>query len=146
VVVLTCLNAFAMPILRYRLGDICTLLEKTCTCGSVFPLISAPQGRDRDMLRLPSGKLLSPMGLHLILEGFPGIDQFRFIQESPGHIVLQLVMQQDLPLYARSQVSTRLLEYLQEPVQVDVQGVDFIREDARKFNTFISKLPPAKLW
>lgn len=146
VVVLTCLDSFAMPFIRYRLGDICARLDKLCSCGSSFPLISPPQGRERDMLRLPSGKLLSPMGLHLVLEGLPKIEQFRFIQESVNHLVLQLVMQQHLPPHTRSQLQARLLAHLQEPVQVDIHLVDSIRDDARKFNTFISKLPPADLW
>jgi phenylacetate-CoA ligase len=146
VVTLTCLDSSALPFIRYRLGDICTRLEKSCSCGSFFPLISPPQGRDRDMLRLPSGRLLSPMGLHSIVEHLPGIEQFRFIQESTSYIVLQLVMQQALPLQVRSQLQTRLLAHLQDPVQVDIQLVDSIRDNARKFNTFISKLPPADLW
>ncbi len=145
VVVLTCLEAFATPFIRYRLGDICTLIKKNCSCGSSFPLISAPQGRDRDMLRLPSGQLLSPMGLHLILESFTGVDQFRFIQESAGHVVLQLVTQKNFPSQILRQLQSRLIEYLPEPIRVDIQLVDFMREDTPKFKTFVSKLTPTAL-
>jgi phenylacetate-CoA ligase len=145
VVVVTCLDAFAMPFIRYRLGDICSLIQKNCSCGSSFPLISSPQGRDRDMLRLPSGQLLSPMGLHSILESFTGIDQFRLIQESADHVVLQLVMQKNVPSQPLRQLQSRLIEHLPEPVRVDIQLVDFIREDTPKFKTFVSKLPPTAL-
>jgi phenylacetate-CoA ligase len=145
-VVLTCLDSFAMPFIRYRIGDICTRLEKPCSCGSSFPLIGSPQGRDRDMLRLPSGKLLSPMGLHLVLESLPRIEQFRFIQENVDHLVLQLVMRQGLSSEAGAQLQAGLRAHLREPMQVDIQLVDAIRDDARKFNTFVSKLPPADLW
>ena len=61
-VVLTSLNAFAMPFIRYRLEDIGMLLKENCSCGSSFPLIAPPLGRDWDMIRLPSGKLLSAHG------------------------------------------------------------------------------------
>src|SRR5262249_55041996 len=122
-VTLTCLDSFALPFIRYRLGDICTPLKNPCSCGSSFPLISPPQGRNRDMLRLPSGQLLSPMGLHCILEGLPGLEQFRFIQESTSSIVLQLVMRHALPLHVLSQLRARLLTHLQEPVQIDIRLV-----------------------
>jgi len=146
VVVLTNLDAFAMPFIRYRLGDLCTLLTERCPCDSPFPLITSPEGRDRDMLRLPSGKLLSPIGFHFILRTFSGIAQFRLIQESLNLIVLQLVTRQPLPPPVLSRLRSQFLRYLQEPIQIDIQQVDFLREDMPKFKTFISELPAAELW
>ena len=61
VVVVTSLYGFVMPFIRFRLGDICTPIEQRCSCGSSFPLVSAPLGRQDDVLRLPSGKLLAPV-------------------------------------------------------------------------------------
>lgn len=141
VVVLTALNALAMPFIRYQLGDICMLLKNGCSCGSSYPLISPPRGREDDMIQLPSGKLLSPRGLQFILKSFKGIDQFRLIQESPEHLVLQLVSPKGFTAASLAQLRARLLEQLLEPVKLDVQLVDFIRDDAPKFKVFVSKLP-----
>ena len=141
VVVLTTLNAFAMPFIRYRLGDTCMLLNNSCSCGTTFPLIGPPTGREDDMIQLPSGKLLSPWGCHFILRSFEVVDQFRLIQESPDHLVLQLVSQKGFTAASLAQLRARLLEQLLEPVKLDVQLVDFIRDDAPKFKVFVSKLP-----
>jgi phenylacetate-CoA ligase len=139
VVVLTSLNALVMPFIRYRLGDICMLIKDHCSCGSPFPLIGPPRGRDWDMIRLPSGRLLSPLGFHFILRRCPGIDQFRFIQESSEHFVLQLSSRKGFAPESLLQLRSRLMEHLSEPVRLDIQLVDFIWEGAAKFKAFISK-------
>ena len=140
VVVLTSLTAFAMPFIRYCLGDICMLIEKKCSCGSSFPLISPPCGREDDIIHLPSGKVLSSLGLQYILRSLDEIEQFRLIQESSKDLVLQLVLRRnprtELPLYLQS----RFAAYLCEPVKVDIQIIDRIREDGLKYRAFVSKL------
>ena len=136
-VLVTTLNARAMPFIRYRLGDISTPIAKKCTCGSSFPLIGPVQGREEDMIQLPSGKLLSSFGLQFILRPFNRIDQFRFIQKSPEHLLLQLAIQGSLHENFLSKIKAGFLEYLGEPMQVEIQIVNFAQED-RKFNTFIN--------
>jgi len=136
-VLVTALNALAMPFIRYRLGDISTPIEKECSCGSSFPLIGPVQGREGEMIQLPSGKLLSSFGLQFILRPFDRIDQFRFIQKSREHLVLQLSVQGSPQEHFISKIRADFLEYLKEPMQVEIQIINFIQED-RKFNTFIN--------
>jgi hypothetical protein len=89
------------------------------------------------MIQLPSGKLLSSFGLQFILRPFNRIDQFRFIQKSREHLVLQLAIQGSFNEDFFAKIRADFLEYLREPMQVDIQIVNFIQED-RKFNTFIN--------
>lgn len=138
--VLTNLSVFTMPFIRYRLGDICALVEKACTCGSSFPLISAPQGREADLIILPSGRVLSPLPFQSILEKISNIDQFRIIQEDYGHLVLQLVFKEIPKPELLQNIRSRCVKFLDEPVKFDVQIVDFIQVEKLKFNTFFSKL------
>jgi len=140
-VVATTLNALAMPFIRYRLGDISTPIAKKCSCGSPLPLIGPVQGREDDMIHLPSGKLLSSFGLQFILRPFNWIDQFRFIQKGPDHLLLQLATQGGLHEDLLSKIKAGFLEYLKEPMQVEIQIVNFIRED-RKFSTFVNLSEP----
>ena len=137
VVVITTLNAFVMPFIRYRLGDICSLIDKRCSCGASFPLIGPIQGRENDMVQLPSGKILSPHGLNNILMGINEINQFRFIQKSPGHLVLQLALCGNLSEEKLLDIRTQCMEYLCEPIHLDIQTVDFIQDGMFKFKTFI---------
>ena len=142
VVVVTSLYGFVMPFIRFRLGDICTPIEGQCSCGSSFPLISAPLGRQDDVLRLPSGKILSTMGLAVIMKAVDGVNQFRYTQESLDHLVLQLALWKQPGEDRLGQVRRQILDYLGEPVSLDVEIVDRLPEDKGKFRRFISKVPP----
>jgi len=140
-VVVTSLSSLTMPFIRYHLEDICTPMERSCSCGSSFPLISPPLGRQEDVLRLPSGKILSPLGLGGDLWAVDGLDQFRFIQESLDHFVLQLAVWKDPGQEVLSKVRGQVLEYLGEPVRFDVEILGQLPEDKGKFRRFISKVP-----
>ena len=59
-VVGTALHSFAMPFVRYRLGDVVTQSSGTCACGQPFSTIRTIQGRMIDYFPLPSGRLMHP--------------------------------------------------------------------------------------
>jgi phenylacetate-CoA ligase len=145
IAVLTTLNTFVIPFIRYRLGDICTFIEKKCSCGLSFPLIGPPSGREDDIVKLPSGKIISPLPFIPILWNISGIEQFRIIQHSLDHFVLQLARRENLQDGILSKVRSAILNYLGEPVRLDIQIVDFIQEEKLKLRAFISKLPKSDL-
>src|SRR3990170_8050993 len=138
--ILTTLNVFTMPFIRYRPGDICTFINNKCSCGSSFPLISTPQGREEDLVRLPSGRVLSPLPFQSILQKIPNIDQFRIIQKSYDQFLLQLVLNEVPKQELFQKIRSQCLRYLDEPVSFDIQIVNFIDEEKLKFKTFILNL------
>lgn len=138
--VMTALNTFAIPLIRYRVGNICTFLEKKCLCGSSFPLIGPPRGREEDAVRLPSGKFLSSLPFIPILWNISKLVHFRIFQESIDCLVLQIVYRENPQDDMLQKIRSCILEYLRNPVRLDVQIVDFIQEDALKFRTFVSIL------
>jgi phenylacetate-CoA ligase len=91
-VVATNLHAFAMPLIRYRIGDVVTQGRACCPCGRPFSTIRAVQGRVVDYFRLPDGRLLHPYGVFRPqCEATPWIRQYRVTQEGANRIVLQIV-------------------------------------------------------
>ena len=48
--VFTCITKEAMPLIRYRTRDLCTLTKEKCGCGRTFVRMSKPIGRTDDML------------------------------------------------------------------------------------------------
>ncbi|GAB6095335.1 phenylacetate--CoA ligase family protein [Desulfatiferula olefinivorans] len=54
-IVLTSLTNYAMPFLRYRIGDYSYLREETCSCGLPFPLIGPIEGRKDDSFEMADG-------------------------------------------------------------------------------------------
>lgn len=48
--VFTCIGKEALPLVRYRTRDICTLNHETCACGRTLVRMGKPRGRTDDML------------------------------------------------------------------------------------------------
>ncbi|MDY6933082.1 MAG: hypothetical protein SVZ03_02515 [Spirochaetota bacterium] len=67
-VIVTALNSFAMPFIRYRLGDYTRMLGKQCSCGSPFPLIGHIEGRKDDSFRLSDGHQIPAWKIYEIVE------------------------------------------------------------------------------
>ena len=128
-VVVTALHSYAMPFIRYRLGDIVTRGEKSCTCGLPFATIRTIQGRMLDFFRLPGGRWVHP---YEILEGIANdriewISQYQLIQERVDRIVLLFVPVGDVPA-ARIAEFQRFATGLVGPgVEICVQPVAEIR-------------------
>ena len=54
-VLVTSLHSYAMPLLRYEIGDMAELGE-ACDCGITLPVIARIRGRIRDVVILPNGQ------------------------------------------------------------------------------------------
>lgn len=58
-ILVTNLNNFAMPFLRYRIGDVATsILDESCRCGRSSPRLMGLRGRESEMIHLPNGKVV----------------------------------------------------------------------------------------
>jgi phenylacetate-CoA ligase len=91
-VVATNLHAYAMPFIRYRLGDIATRGERHPNCSQPFSSIRSIQGRMIDYFPLPDGRVIHP---YQILSSFIGgrdgwIRQYQLLQEREDLIVLRV--------------------------------------------------------
>jgi phenylacetate-CoA ligase len=89
--VVTNLNNYAMPFVRYEIGDMGVLSPTACSCGRGLPLLESVQGRTIDVITSPSGKLLHGAFFNTLLWKLSGLYQFRIIQETPADLCLQLV-------------------------------------------------------
>ena len=93
-VIVTGLNNYNMPLIRYRLGDIAILSKDKCSCGRGLPLVKYFVGREDDFLILPSGRKISPRMINHI-EHLNGIASYKIIQKEPEHIVVKVVKSED---------------------------------------------------
>lgn len=92
-VLVTRLDAFAMPLIRYRLGDLAIkeAPEKRCSCERPFPMLRKIIGRDTDVIRTPSGKALIVHFFTGIFEHIEEIRQFQVVQESIDYFVIRYI-------------------------------------------------------
>ncbi len=81
--VFTTLTKEALPLLRYRTGDIASLNHERCVCGRTFARMSAVRGRRDDML-IVRGVNLYPSQIEHVLLGQPGVaPHYQLVIERP---------------------------------------------------------------
>ncbi len=140
-VVVTSLNQYSLPFIRYELGDLVTALPDRCPCGRAAPLLSAPLGRCSDMVTLPDGSKLCCAYLDFALRGEMDLKQYRFVQHSLDRIEAQFSFFQP-PTEARLEsLRAKAEAALGNRIAITVRAMDEIPSESFKFKNFLSKLP-----
>lgn len=73
--VVTPLGLEAMPLLRFRTGDICRYFKAPCSCGRTSLRLGPVEGRLQQMIKL-KGTSLYPPAIYNILNSMPEISQY----------------------------------------------------------------------
>lgn len=95
-IVVTVLDNFAQPLLRYRTGDVGRKLTATpCPCGRAGEKIEITAGRTSDLFSAPSGRRVHGEYFTHLFYGKNGVAAFRVIQETKERIVLEIVKASD---------------------------------------------------
>ncbi len=94
--VITDLHNFAMPLIRYEIGDYAEAGD-LCPCGRGLPVIKRIVGRVHNMFTLPSGEQFWPVPFSSkeLLAVAP-VRQFQFVQKSLDEIEVKLATARDL--------------------------------------------------
>ena len=95
-VVVTSLHNYAMPLIRYRIGDQAEALSAWCRCGRGTPMIGPVSGRVMERLVSARGDSVDAMYLiHLVgvvaNDGF--VRRFQVVQEAPDRLVINIVLE-----------------------------------------------------
>ena len=90
-VVATSLHSYAMPFIRFELGDLAVRGADQCSCGAPFPTLLGIQGRIVDNFRMPNGSDLDPRALLNAAWPHRGwIARLRFVQETERTVVMHI--------------------------------------------------------
>lgn len=85
--VITPLNNVAMPLIRYRTGDVGSVIPyQRCKCGNTHQKISLVRGRVAQFIKV-DGKRILPMDIEEVVAITPGLgDEYQVILDSPGEL------------------------------------------------------------
>jgi phenylacetate-CoA ligase len=125
-IVCTSLFNYAMPLIRYKVGDFGVLSDEECPCGRTLPLLSRIEGRCDSLLLLPGGRTLSPRAVTVAMSGFRlngDVEQFRVIQESRDKI--RVIIKPKVLPPNRNGLSEELVAHFRRLFQVDEGSVEF---------------------
>ena len=124
-IVITDLHNYAQPFIRYRTGDLSSMIEETCRCGRHLPRLSRIEGRNLDMISGPDGKVLSGHFLPHFVQDFPEIERFQIEQDAPDHVIIRVILNAKLPDESK-QFMASMTEAKLPGVKCEVREVDSI--------------------
>jgi len=138
-VLLTNLNGFAMPFIRYDIGDLGKVLADTCSCGRKLSLFK-PIGRVYEYFLHSDGSFTILRDLRTVFEDSP-IKDFQVVQETLDGIVVRIVPR---PGYTKANTDSILknIAGVASPIaKIRVKMVDSIMpEKSGKVRHAVSKL------
>jgi phenylacetate-CoA ligase len=150
-IIVTGLCNTAMPLIRYRIGDMGVSSAEDCSCGRKWPMVKSIEGRLNDFLVLPSGKRLSWLYIlrHILYDkqfqrNIFYISQYQVVQEEKDKLVLKIAKKEKLDTRVLEGIKGNIEKYFSEigeKVTVTVETVKEIPlEKTGKRRLFISKL------
>jgi len=141
-VVVTNLHSFAMPIIRYEIGDFAIPKYEECPCGRGGYLIERIEGRYNDMVKLSGNKLITPQALYTTMEHIIGISEFRIVQENEDKIIVYVVKTDECrDSIIVNEITRKLNRALGDNITIDTKFVESIpREPSGKLRSVISRV------
>ena len=140
-VILTNLYAYAMPLIRYKIGDVGIPSDEECPCGRGLPLMDLIEGRADDFVKVPSGRIFSPIAVDYLILSSGKIAHFRIIQEKEDRFTIELVKGKDFSEDVIYQIEARFKQVLGDDIQIEFKIVDEItREESGKLRSVVSKV------
>lgn len=142
-ILVTSLSNFAMPLVRYRIGDRGVLSPHGSRdggrCGQV---LDAVLGRSYDMFINRQGTLIEGGHFMALLWSRDWISKYQVIQESHSHILFKLVKEGHGPQQAElEEISVGASSIMHDDVKVTFEFVDDIAaSDSGKYRFIISKV------
>jgi phenylacetate-CoA ligase len=93
-VVITDLNNYCLPFIRYRIGDLAVAMDNSrpCACGRGLPLLGAIEGRVQSIILGADGRYLPGSFFPHVLKDYDhAVRLFQIEQDRPGHMLFRVV-------------------------------------------------------
>jgi phenylacetate-CoA ligase len=149
-VVITDLNNFCMPFIRYRVGDLAEAMDSksTCPCGRGLPKIGKIEGRVQAIIVGSNGRYIpGTFFAHFFKEYDHIIRQYQVRQEKTGHIFLKIIKGPRFDQETFDKTIENLREYLGKETIIEVEFVDkiaMVRTGKHQGSISMIKIDPQK--
>ncbi|MCK4626505.1 MAG: phenylacetate--CoA ligase family protein [Phycisphaerae bacterium] len=140
-IIVTHLDNYAMPFIRYQTGDIGQPSDETCPCGRGLEVMKVMKGRSTDFVVAPDGRWIHGLALIYVIRDIPGVRQYQIIQEDVDSIHVRVVLDDGFPANGLERIRDGITERIGAEVRVDVEQVSEIAQDpSGKFRHVISRV------
>jgi len=137
----TNLHNYAMPLLRYRTGDVVEISDSRCSCGSKSQVIKRIEGRIADILVSNDGGRLYTDACYLILQGVENLVEAQIIQENMDHVHIKFTPDKEFSKKDEEKLIKNVKTYVGNSVNVVLEkNQGLLYDRSNKFRPFISKV------
>ncbi|MFC1504390.1 phenylacetate--CoA ligase family protein [Spirochaetota bacterium] len=140
-IVATTLDSYAMPFIRYSIGDTVILSDKPPVCGRSFPLMKKILGRNDDIILLKDGSKIPSQPFYHCIEAYGGIHRWQIVQESKERITLRIETNSNYKNEYTDKIKRSFIDITHNQLAVQVtreKKIDF--DCSKKYKTVISSI------
>jgi phenylacetate-CoA ligase len=125
-IVITDLNNYCLPFIRYRIGDLGVAMDpgERCACGRGLPRVGNIEGRVQSIIQGTHGKFLpGSFFSHYLKEFDHAIQKFQVVQERPNAITFNVVKGGRYSDDVLEEVLATFRKHLGDDMEIDVAFV-----------------------
>jgi phenylacetate-CoA ligase len=142
-VVVTSLHQYAMPFIRYKLGDIAILDPNPCPCGRGSPVLQDVSGRICDFIVTSAGRISQGDLFTHLLRVRPEVVRYQVYQQDLHHIEVRLVCDKPVDDDWIKKLDYEIRENLDPTMHIDIKFFDAIPPSpSGKYRNIISEVKP----
>ncbi|MFO7970730.1 MAG: hypothetical protein R6U40_03160 [Desulfobacterales bacterium] len=123
-IVVTDLHSFAMPLIRYDIGDLAVKTDETCCCGRKGPVFESIEGRLVENIHDEKGGKISYVAVNDAMWSFDDIIKFQFIQKDKNNYLMKLQTKSNFS--DEKKLRQRIQNILGNGIKLSVKYVDDI--------------------
>ncbi|MBN1341141.1 MAG: phenylacetate--CoA ligase family protein [Phycisphaerae bacterium] len=145
-IVVTHLDTYGMPFIRYCTGDAGRLADGVCECGRGLELMDVIEGRQTDLVVAADGTVKHALSLIYVLREVEAVRQFQIVQGLDRHLDVHVVSTGELSSEDRSRIEQGLRTRMGPGIDVRIRSTEHIETAASgKYRYVIShaRMPEA---
>jgi phenylacetate-CoA ligase len=142
-VVITSTHQFAMPLIRYKLGDMAIFESETCQCGRGLPVLREVVGRVQDFLVTSDGHFVHGGYFPHTFRSWPEIFRYQVYQPDRKHLEVRLICNSTIDKTWVEGLRKEIQNRFGEGMEINIMLVDhFELTRAGKHRFIISDVKP----
>jgi len=143
-IVVTSLHNYAMPLIRYRIGDMGSWLGQECTCGRGSALLREVSGRVVDTFLTKSGKKIDGEYFTHLIYFKNWVSKFQFVQEDLETIKVRIQKCDEPVARDLQEIEDKVRVVMGDDCKVEFEFVDEIpASSSGKYRYTISRVKHA---
>jgi len=124
-IIVTNLNNYIFPLIRYKIGDLCIFSNERCSCCNNYPIVNNITGRISEVIKLDSNSEISICNFHVFFEYlFEYIIQYQIIiDEKSKKIVIKIIPNKKIEKEKIDEIKKDILKLINYSADIEIKLV-----------------------